>query len=261
MSENGFHPSQLGIDRRVAVVTGGTSGIGKAIALGYAKVGATVVATGRTVPKVAAVSGEIRALGSDTIEMPCDVTQRNEIEHLADAAVDKFGKIDILVNSAGANLRKPALDYAEEEWDAIVDTNLKGTFLASQVFAGRMKDKGYGRIINIASVTSFLAIVNTSPYAASKGGVITLTKTFAREWAKYGINVNAIAPGFIVTDFNRQVLMAPERQELIFCRTPQKRYGTVDDMIGPAIFLASEAAAHVTGATLAVDGGFTSTGV
>ena len=124
-----------------------------------------------------------------------------------------------------------------------------------------MREKGYGRIINIASITSFLAIVNTSPYAASKGGIITLTKSLAREWAEYGINVNAIAPGFVVTDFNREVLMATDRQELIFGRTPQKRYGTVDDMVGPAIFLASKSAAHVTGAALSVDGGFTSPGV
>ena len=206
-------------------------------------------------------AGEIEALGKRTIRCSSDVSDRASIQNLLDESVKAFGKVDILVNSAGRTKRAPTIDFLDEDWDAIIATNLTGTLKACQVFGRHMLDQGYGRIINIASLSTFVSLFEVAAYSASKAAVASLTKSLAIEWAKQGVNVNAIAPGVFRTALNQKLLDESERGREFQTRTPMGRFGKVEELAGAAVFLASEAASFVTGEVLVVDGGFLASGV
>ncbi len=254
------HPG-LDLTSRNAVVIGGTSGIGLTLALGLAEAGANVAATGRRADLVKAASEKIRALGRKSLDIATDVTDRANLEKLLAAAEAEFGHVDILVNSAGITRRTPTLKVSDSEWDSILETNLSGTLRACQIFGRPMVERKQGRIINIASVASGRGFFEVAAYAASKAGVASLTKTLAVEWAKHGVCVNAIAPGVFRTDLNKALLDGTARGEEFLVRTPMRRFGKVEDLVGAAVFLASDAASFVTGHILVVDGGFLASGV
>ena len=252
---------QLDLEGKVAVVVGGSSGIGKTIALGLARGGADVVASARRIELVKALADEIESLGRRSLRVTCDVDDRESLEKLLQACVAAFGKVDILVNAAGITKRAPTLDFPEADWDRIMDTNLTGTLRSCQVFGRHMIERKYGRIINIASMGSFLALFEVAAYSASKSGLTSLTKSLAIEWAKHGICVNAIAPGYFRTPLSEKLLVGTGRGNEVLMRTPMKRFGELDEMVGAAVFLASDAASFVTGVVLPVDGGVLASGV
>jgi len=251
----------LDLSGRVAVVVGGTSGIGRAIALGLAEAGADVVVSGRRAELIDTVAKEIEAKGRKSLRQPADVADRASLEKLRDKVIAELGKVDILVNSAGTTKRRPTLEVPEDEWNMIMETNLTGTLRACQVFGRHMVERGYGRIINIASLSSFVALFEVAAYAASKAAVASLTKSLAIEWSSKGVNVNAIAPGVFKTDLNTALLDGTDRGREFLLRTPMKRFGKVEELAGAAVFLASDAASFVNGEVLAVDGGFLASGV
>jgi NAD(P)-dependent dehydrogenase (short-subunit alcohol dehydrogenase family) len=254
--------SQLfNLEGKVAVVIGGTSGIGRALARGLAEAGADVSPTSRRQQQVNDTAAEIEGLGRQSLAVASDVADRASLESLASKVLSRFGKVDILINCAGRIKRTPTLTMAEEDWTAIVDTNLTGTFRACQVFGRPMLERGFGRIINIASLNSFVALNEVAAYAASKSGVSSLTRSLAVEWSKKGVLVNAIAPGVFRTDLNAQLLDTTPRGQELLMRTPMGRFGKTEELTGAAIFLASDAASFVTGQTLVVDGGFLASGV
>jgi len=253
--------SALELNGKVAVVIGGTSGIGRAIAHGLAEAGADVIPTSRRMEQVEAAATEIEERGRRTLRLASDVSERASLQHLLDESVRAFGKVDILVNCAGRTKRGPTLDFTEEDWDAIIETNLTGTLRACQVFGRHMLEREYGRIINIASLSSFVALHEVAAYAASKAAVASLTKSLAVEWSERGVNVNAIAPGVFRTALNQKLLDETERGREFLLRTPMKRFGKVEELAGAAVFLASDAASFVTGEVLVVDGGFLASGV
>jgi len=253
-----YAPLQL--TGRVAFVTGGTSGIGRALALGLAEAGADVVPSSRRREQVDATAAEIEARGRRTVRIASDVTDRPSLEAALAAVLKGLGRVDILVNCAGRTKRQPTLDLPEEDWNAIIETNLTGTLRACQVFGRHMLERGYGRIINIASLASHVALLEVTAYVASKAAVAGLTKSLAIEWGPRGVNVNAIAPGVFRTPLNTALLDSPRGQELLL-RTPLKRFGKVEELAGAAVFLASEAASFVNGEILVVDGGFLASGV
>ncbi|MGI8787105.1 MAG: SDR family NAD(P)-dependent oxidoreductase [Pyrinomonadaceae bacterium] len=253
--------AKFDLSGRVAVVIGGTSGIGRAIAHGLAEAGADVVTTSRRIEQVESTCAEIETLGRRTLRIASDVSDRASLENLSNECVKEFGKVDILVNSAGRTKRAPTLDFAEEDWNAILETNLTGTLRACQIFGRQMIKGKYGRIINIASLSTFVSLFEVAAYSASKAAVASLTKSLAIEWAKHGVNVNAIAPGVFKTDLNRELLESTERGREFQMRTPMGRFGSVEELAGAAVFLASEAASFITGEVLVVDGGFLASGV
>ena len=253
--------SQLELDGRVAVVIGGTSGIGRAIAHGLAEAGADVVCSSRREQQVEAAATEIETIGRRTVRCVSDVGDQASLEKLLAETISTFGKADILVNSAGITKRVPSLELEDEEWAAIIETNLNGTFRACKVFGKHMIENGYGRIINIASLSSFVGLYEVAAYSASKAAVASLTKSLAIEWAKHGVNVNAIAPGVFRTALNQKLLDETPRGQEFLMRTPMGRFGRVEELAGAAVFLSSEAASFVTGEVLVVDGGFLASGV
>jgi NAD(P)-dependent dehydrogenase (short-subunit alcohol dehydrogenase family) len=246
---------------KTAVVIGGTSGIGLALSLGLAEAGADVVASARRQEQVDATAAEIEQRGRKTLRLASDVADRASLEALLAASLASFGKVDILINCAGKIKRTPTLTLPEEEWTGILDTNLTGTLRACQVFGGHMLERGYGRIVNIASLNSFVALKEIAAYAASKAGVVSLTRSLAVEWSKRGVTVNAIAPGVFRTALNADLLDSTPRGQELLMRTPIGRFGKTEELIGAAIFLASDASSYVTGETLVVDGGFLASGV
>jgi NAD(P)-dependent dehydrogenase (short-subunit alcohol dehydrogenase family) len=251
----------LELTGKVAVVVGGTSGIGRAIARGLAEAGADVVPTSRRLEQVEETAREIEQRGRRTLRLVSDVSDRASLERVLDASLAAFGKVDILVNSAGRTKRAPTLNFAEEDWNAIMETNLTGTLRACQVFGRHMLAREYGRIINIASLTTFVAFYEVAAYAASKAAVAALTRSLAIEWGARGVRVNAIAPGVFRTALNQKLLDETERGREILRRTPVRRFGQVEELAGVAVFLASDAASFVNGEIITVDGGFLASGV
>ena len=251
----------LSLEGKTAVVIGGTSGIGRALSLGLADAGANVVASSRRKELVDEVAAEIEKRGRPTLRVSSDTRDRNSLEQLLEASIKQFTSVDILINCAGKTKKVPTLTMSEEIWNDILETNLTGTMRACQVFGKHMLDRGYGRIINIASISSFVGLNEVAAYSASKAAVVSLTQSLAVEWAKHGVLVNAIAPGVFRTALNSELLDGTPRGKEFLTRTPMGRFGKTEELVGAAIYLASDSASFVAGQVIKVDGGFLASGV
>jgi NAD(P)-dependent dehydrogenase (short-subunit alcohol dehydrogenase family) len=254
------HPA-LDLTGKTAVVIGGTSGIGLSLAKGLATAGANVVPTGRRTELVQAAAKEVEALGRKSLAVACDVGDRSSLERLLAATLGAFGSVEILVNCAGITKKTPTLDVSDEEWGRIQEVNVTGAFRACQIFGRHMIDREYGRIVNVASLASFVALYQVAAYTTSKGGLASLTKSLAIEWAKHGVCVNAIAPGVFRTDLNAGLLDGTERGKEFLMRSPMGRFGKLDELVGATVLLSSDAASYITGHVLSVDGGALASGV
>lgn len=249
------------LDGRVAAVTGGTSGLGLSLVLALAKAGADIVPMSRRPERVETAAAEVEKLGRRAVRVTADVNDRGSLEAALKKTIAELGRVDILVNCAGTTKRSPSLDVTDEEWSAIIETNLGGTFRACQVFGRQMLERGYGRIINIASLSAFVGLFEVAAYTASKAAVAGLTRALAVEWSGRGVNVNAIAPGVYRTALNSDLLDGTERGREFLLRTPMQRFGKTEELGGACVFLASEASSFVSGEVLVVDGGFLASGV
>ncbi len=253
--------SLFSLKDKVAVVLGGTSGIGQAISRGYARAGAIVIAASRDQAKVNAEAAEIVKLGAKTMALTADVQDRASVQALCDAVVKEHGRVDVLMVAAGIFNRTPTADLGDEDWSKVIEANLTGSFRANQIFGRQMLAQGSGSIINTCSMTSYVSFNEVTAYAASKSGVMGLTRQLGCEWATKGVRVNAIAPGVFRTALNTKALDDPNRAGMILGRTPMARFGHVNELVGAAIFLGSQASSFVTGQVLAVDGGFLAKGI
>ena len=242
---------------KVAIVLGASRNIGRTLAVGLAHAGADVIAASRSISDLESVAAEIRAIGRKALVQPVDVTKAKDIQRMVDASMATFGRIDILVNNAGININKSALDMTEEDWDLVLDTNLKSYFLASQAVGRHMVQLLKGKIVNISSTFGLVGFEKRAAYASSKGGVGQLTKVLAIEWGPYNVNVNAIAPTATRTTINEELFANEAWQKWMLDRLPVKRFCQPVDLVGAAVFLASDASDMVTGITLPVDGGYT----
>jgi NAD(P)-dependent dehydrogenase (short-subunit alcohol dehydrogenase family) len=252
---------ELDLSGRVAVVIGGTSGIGLALTQGLAKAGADVVPVSRRSDMVDQAAASVEALGRKSLRLTADALDRASLQQTLSSTLKAFPAVDILVNCAGITKRTPSLDVSDDEWDSIIATNLTGTFRACQVFGKAMLEKGYGRIINIASLASFIGLHEVAAYTASKSGVAGLTRALAVEWGPRGVTVNAVAPGVFRTALNTRILDESGRGQEFLTRTPMKRFGRVEELAPACVFLASEGSSFVNGEILTVDGGFLASGV
>ena len=251
----------LDLEGKVAVVVGATSGLGRSIAIGLAEAGADVVPTGRRADRLDEVSAAIESAGRKTLRKTTDVSDRASIDALRNEVVGAFGRVDILVNSAGKMLKKASHEIEDEEWRDILDTNLTGILRSWQSFFEPLKESDHGRVVNIASLTSFVALYQVAGYSASKAAVLSLTQSLAVEWAPHEICVNAIAPGVFPTELNEELLNKTDRGKELRLRTPMQRFGRSEELVGAAVLLASDAASFITGQCIAVDGGFLASGV
>ena len=252
---NGDQSGLFDLSGRVAIVTGTSRGLGQYMARALAKAGADLVITSRTLESLQAFEAEVKALGRRVVALELDVRKQESIERMAAEAEQAFGHLDILVNNAGCNVRKPALDVTWDDWNLILDTNLRGSFFVAQAVARRMIPRGYGRIINIGSVTSVAGYAGLGPYGASRGGIRQLTMSLADDWGKHGVTVNCLAPGWFRTEQNKVLYENKEWVEYLCERIPVKRPGRPEDLDAAVVFLAAEASRYVTGQTLLVDGG------
>ena len=246
---------QFDLTGKVAIVTGTSRGLGQYMGKALARAGADLVITSRNKESLAAFQGEIEAMGRRAVPLALDIRSLDSIQRMAKAADEAYGKIDILVNNAGCNIRKRAVDVTWEDWNTVLETNLRGTFFVSQAVAKLMIPRRYGRIVSIGSVTSVFGYSGLAPYCASRGGVKQLTMSLADDWGEYGITVNCLAPGWFKTSQNAALYENKEWLAYITDRIPLKRPGKPDDLDGTVVFLASDASAYITGQTLLVDGG------